>query len=181
MPGINGAGVDKTWTRALVWAAMAGLVAIDVLYLAVIHFQNDPGPADVLTVPFVATYLAAMAILLGGSLVSPAAARPVLRAAVSSGLVVLAVLAAFSIGALILVVAGLAVATTFPALGVQKSPKIRVAAGVASLVAAVVLVGGLELTSRYLVCPGTGSSGGTTGGFFGQVSYECDNGRLTIR
>jgi hypothetical protein len=122
-----------------------------------------------------------MAILLGASLVSHASAKPVLRVTASVGLLVLAVLAALSIGVLILVIASLAIATTIPALGMQKSPRVRIAAGVASLVAAVVLVGGLELTSRFLVCPATGSSGGTTGSFFGQVSYECDNGRLTTR
>ena len=173
--------MERTWTRVLVWVAMAGLVAIDGLYLAIIHFQGDPAPADVLTVPFVASYLAAMTILLGASAFSSARAKPVLRAAASAGLLVLAALAAFSIGALILVIAGLAIAATIPALGSQKSTRVRVAAGVAALVAAVVLVGGLELTSRYLACPPTGSSGGTTGSFFGQVSYECDSGRLTTR
>ncbi|HEV3100698.1 MAG TPA: hypothetical protein VG426_00010 [Candidatus Dormibacteraeota bacterium] len=173
--------VDQTWTRALVWVAMAGLVAIDVLYLAIIHFQNDPGPADVLTVPFVATYLAAMAILLGASLVSPAPARPAFRAAASSGLLVLGLLAAFSIGVLVLVMAGLAIATTVGALGMQHKPRVLAATAVASLVAVIVLVGGLQLAWHYLVCPPTGSSGGTTAGFFGQVTYECDNGRLTTR
>jgi hypothetical protein len=175
--------VDRPWTRVLVGVGVVGLVAIDALYLAIIHFQGGggPGPPDVLTVPFVATYLAVMAILLGASLIMPATAKPVSRAAASGGLLVLAVLAAFSIGVLILVIAGLAIATTIPALGIQKSQRIRVAAGVAALVAAVVLVGGLELTSRYLVCPATGSSGGTTGSFFGQLSYECDNGHLTTR
>jgi hypothetical protein len=173
--------VDRTWTRVLVWVAIAGVVAIDGLYLAIIHFQGDPAPANVLTAPFVASYLAVMAILLAASLLTAATAKPVLRAAASAGLLVLAVLAAFSIGVLILVVAGLAIAATIPTLGIQKSRRIRVAAGVAALVAAVVLIGGLELTSRFLVCPATGSSGGTTGSFFGQVSYECDNGRLTTR
>lgn len=160
---------------------MAGLVAIDSLYLSIIHFQDGPGPPNVLTVPFVATYIAVTAILLGASLLSSAPAKLVLRAAASSGLVVLAVLAAFSIGVLVLVIAALALATTIAALGMQSSARVRVVAGVASLVAAIVLVGGLELTSRYLVCPLTGSSGGTTGGLFGQVSYECDNGSLTTR
>ena len=160
---------------------MAGMVAIDVLYLAIIHFQNDPLPADVLTVPFIASYMAVMAILLGASLLSPVSARPALRGAASSGLIVLGVLAAFSIGALILVIAGLAIATTVAALGIRNRPRILVATGVASLVAVIVLVGGLQLTSRYLVCPPTGSMGGSTGGFFAQVTYECDNGRLTTR
>jgi hypothetical protein len=173
--------VEQAWTRVLVWVAIAGLAAIDGLYLAIIYLQGDPAPANVLTVPFVAAYLAAAAILLGASLFSSAPARPALRAAASCGLLVLGVIAAFSIGVLILVIAVLAIATTVAALGTQKSPRVRVAAGVASLVAAVVLVGGLELTSRYLVCPATGSSGGTTGSFFGQLSYECDNGTLTTR
>ena len=171
--------MDRTWTRALVWVGIAGLVAIDGLYLAIIYFQGDPRPADLLTVPFIASYLAAMAVLLGASLLAPVAARPALRAAASSGLVVLGVLAAFSIGLLILVIAGLAIATMIPVLGTQNRPRVLVSTGVASLVAVIVLVGGMQLASRYLVCPPTGSSGGSTGGFFGQVTYECNNGRLT--
>ena len=173
--------MEQTWTRALVGAATAGLVAIDGLYLAIIHFQGEgePGPPDVLTVPFVATYIAVMAVLLGASLLSPASAKPALRAAASSGLVVLGVLAAFSIGVLILVVAGLAIATTVAALRTSGKPLVLVTSGVASLVAVVVLLGGFQVAWHYLVCPPTGSMGGTTAGFFGQVSYECNNGRLT--
>ena len=173
--------MDQTWARVLVWVGIAGLVAIDALYLAIIYFQNDPRPADVLTVPFIASYLAVMAILLGASLFSPGSAKPALRAAASAGLVVLGVLAAFSIGVLILVIAGLAIATTIPLLGTRNRPRVLVATGLASLFAVVVLLGGLQVAWHYLVCPPAGSSGGTTTGFFGQVSYECDNGRLTTR
>jgi hypothetical protein len=77
--------------------------------------------------------------------------------------------------------AGLAIATTVGALGMQHKPRVLAATAVASLVAVIVLVGGLQLAWHYLVCPPTGSSGGTTAGFFGQVTYECDNGRLTTR
>ena len=165
--------------RALVWAAIAGLVAVDALYLAIVYFQGGPDPPGVLTVPFVAAYLAIMAALLGASLPAPASAKLVLRAAASAGLLVMGVVAAFSIGLLVLVIAALSVAATVNLLGTR--PKILIAAGAAALLAVAVLVVGLQVTSRYIVCPATGSGGGTTGGLFGQESYQCDNGRLTTR
>jgi hypothetical protein len=175
--------VDRTWTRALVWVAIAGLVAIDVLYLAIIHSQGGggPGPADVLTVPFIASYIALMAILLLGSLVSPVSAKPVLRAAASAGLLVLAVLAAFSIGVLILVFAALAIVASIQALVVRHTPRVLGAAVFAAILSVALLVTGLQISWQYLVCPSHGQIGGTTAGFFGQLSYECDNGRLTFR
>ena len=171
--------VDRTWTRAMVWVAIAGLVAIDALYLAIIYAQGGPDPPDVLTVPFVATYLAVMALILGASLLSAGWAKAVLRAAASGGLVVLGVIAAFSIGVLILVVAAVSMAATVPVLNIHA--KVLVASGLAAVVAAAVLVAGLEYTSHYIVCPATGGGSGTTGGLFSHVAYQCDEGVLTTR
>jgi hypothetical protein len=171
--------VDRAWTRIVVWVAVGEILAVDALYLLIIGSQGGPPTPDVLTVPFVATYLGLMAVLLAISLFTGKSAKPLLRAAPSGGLLVLAVIAAFSIGILILPAAGLAFASTVGALNVTRSPRVIAGSVSAAVVAVAVLVVGFQIAWHHLECPPTGSMGGTTAGFFGQLSYECDNGRLT--
>jgi hypothetical protein len=71
-----------------------------VAYLLLIRAQGEPQP-DAFTVPFVAGYLALMAVLMWLSLLDQprlTPLRPVLRGAGAAGLLVLGVIAAFSIG-----------------------------------------------------------------------------------
>ncbi|HKW07925.1 MAG TPA: hypothetical protein VJS19_10205 [Candidatus Dormibacteraeota bacterium] len=170
--------VDRTWMRVLTWFAIAALVAIDALYLSIINLQGGPDAPDVLTVPFVATFLALMAICLRASLLAPARVKLPLRAAASAGLVVMGMIGAFSIGLLILVVAGLSIAVT------AGTPATRlgsiIAAGIASVAVVGILVIGFEISWHHIVCPATGSGGGTTAGFVSQTAYSCQNGVLTI-
>jgi hypothetical protein len=158
--------------------AIAGILAIDVLYLAIVRLQGDPPPVDVLTVPFIAGYLLLMAALLGASLIALPALRPALRAAASCGLLVLGLLAAFSIGILILATAALAITSLAQSIERDRSPRTLGASLAASVVAVAVLVAGLQLAWNFLVCPSTGQVSGTAG-FFGQSHYQCTDGRLT--
>ena len=170
--------MERTSTRILITIAVSGIVAVDVLHSAIIRGQGE-GPPDVFTAPFVAGYLGLMAALLGSSLFLPPPTRTVVRSAASTGLVALGLLALFSIGILILAMAGLAIATTVQALAASGSARVLGASALASIVALALLVGGFELAWTHLVCPSTGESSGTTASFFVQQSYSCSHGRLT--
>jgi hypothetical protein len=57
----------------------------------------------------------------------------------------------------------------------------RVSGLVAAVAAVALLLGGLEVTERLVVCPETGTSGGGGSGLLtGPYRYECNNGRLTF-
>jgi len=100
---------------------------------------------------------------------------------VAAGLLTAGVFAAFSIG-LPLVVAGILVG--FSLSRTQREPR-RGVARLSGLVAAAltvgVLIGGLDVTQRLIVCPDSGQvAGGGSGLVSGSYQYECNNGRLTI-
>ena len=99
----------------VVGVAVLLLVATATGYLGIVAIQGGPPPDNFLTVPFVAGYLALMALFLAASLsdAAPIASmRPALRAAPAAGLMVLGVLAIFSIGLPVLIAASLATAAT---------------------------------------------------------------------
>jgi hypothetical protein len=170
--------------KVMTWAAVAILVVTDVAYLVLINSQGSL-PADAtFTVPFVAAYTLLMAGLLAVALIADPrviAARALLRAGSAGGLLLLGTLAAFSIGLPILVAGALAVVLAARSL---PRPAWRRPAGFALLaaVAAVgVLVGGLEVTQRMIVCPAQGTSGGAGSGLVsGPYHYECVNGVLSF-
>ena len=162
-------------------AAFAIVLATDALYVAVINAQ---GPTDPMVyVPrFVASYLAVTAALIVIALLPRheiAAIRVPMRAAAAAGLLVAGLIGAFSIG-LPLVVAG--ILTTVALTRTTRLPGSRggrLFGLVAAALAVGVLLGGLEVTMRVVVCPETGtSSGGGSGLVTGPYHYECDNGRL---
>lgn len=162
--------------------AFAVVVAVDGLYIGLI---NGQGPSAQPYIPrFVGAYLAVMAALIVIALLPRpeiATIRAPLRAAVAAGLLTAGVFAAFSIG-LPLVVAGILVG--FSLSRTQREPR-RGVARLSGLVAAAltvgVLIGGLDVTQRLIVCPDSGQvAGGGSGLVSGSYQYECNNGRLTI-
>ena len=168
--------------RVLVAVAIVAIAAIVVLYLSIIRSQGGPGepPSDTpWVVPFVAGYQILMAVLLAVSLFVPPAIRPGLRGAASAGLLVLGVLAAFSIGLGDIIVAALAIAVTV--LSMVQRPGWRtwtsVAAGAIAAVA--ILLGGFQIAWSHIVCQPTGQSGGSSASVFGGSSYDCNGGVLT--
>jgi hypothetical protein len=161
--------------------AFAIVVALDVLFIGLI---NSQGRSDMPYIPrFVASYLAVMAALIAVALVpraEVAAIRVPLRAAAAGGLFVLGFVAAFTIGPP-LVMAGFLV--TLALNRTAREPRRRAArlSGlIAAAVAIAVLLAGLVVTQRLIVCPDSGTSAGGGSGFLtGPYSYECNNGRLT--
>src|SRR2546428_12671733 len=106
---LGNAGREARALRVMVWIAFAIVLGIDIAYLLLIRAQQ-PSPPDAFTVPFVAAFLVLMAGMLGPSLLNSAPIvrlRPALRAGAAAGLLVLGVLAAFSIGIPLLVAGAL--------------------------------------------------------------------------
>lgn len=167
--------------RVLVAVAVIAIVAIEVGYLLLIRSQGGVPSDTPWVVPFVAGYLVLMAAALALSLVVPDGLRPALSAAASAGLLVLGLLAAFSIGLAVLVVAGLSIAVLV--LDVRTRPgTASVLPVVAGAVAAAMLLGvGFQISWTHIVCPPNGESGGSVAGFFGGSAYDCNDGILTYR
>ncbi len=162
--------------------AVVAVVAIDALYVALVYNQSDR-PPDVYTPIFVAGYLALMVVALVVSLIAGLRIpwlRPALRGAATGGLVVMGVLAAFSVGLPILIAGMLVLASTVLEL-VNRWGVVRlVTAVVAAVLAGGLLLWGLDATSTILVCPSSGEMGGTTSGVLGHsITYLCTDGRLT--
>src|SRR5260370_42162138 len=91
---------DGRMARVLLSIAIVVAEADEALYLFVI-FNQSPRAPDVLTVPFVASFIQLTAILIGISLLSlPAVVRlrPALRGGAAAGLLVLGVIGAVSVG-----------------------------------------------------------------------------------
>lgn len=166
----------------LVALAVAAIAATIAGYLLLIHSQGGGDPATPLVVPFVTAFLALMAGLLAASIFAPPESRPALRAAASAGLVVLGVLAAFSIGVAVLIAAGLAIASTVLALRARPGARSVLSAAAAAVLALVVLVAGFQAAWSDIVCPPSGEGGGTEPSFYGAgATYECLDGVLTVR
>jgi hypothetical protein len=161
----------------LAGVSSVGVAGLVVLYTALIRAQGGPPPDTPLTVPFVASYLVAMALLLATSLIVPFRIRPLLRAAPAAGLVVLGVLAAFSIGLPIVGLGILAASSAGLSIRAEPSGASLAAAAAVGLASIAVLIIGLQIASTYIVCSPGVSSGGTAG-LFGPSSYRCDYGHL---
>jgi hypothetical protein len=172
---------DGRIARLLLIIAIVAAEADEALYLFVI-FNQSPRAPDVLTVPFVASFIQLMAILVGISLLSSPAVvrlRPALRGGAAAGLLVLGVIGAFSIGAPLflagLVVLGVAVRT------VSQAPALPsiLSAFAAALVVVALLVTGFEVTARVIECPADGSSGGSWNGIVsGGFTWDCAGGQV---
>ena len=174
--------MDSRAARLMTWFALIFTFATDAAYVSLKLGQGD-GSLDVYTVPFVAAYLLVMAILLLISLVHlprPAWRMP-LRAAAAGGLLVLGILAVFSIGLPLVIAGAMATGATVRTLRGPFATPASLSAVAAAFVAVVVLVAGFEVTERVVVCPAHGSaSGGGAGLVTGPYYYDCVNGRLSF-
>jgi hypothetical protein len=170
-------------TATLVWASIVLALGVLIAYLLLIRAQGE-APPDALTVPFVAAYLALMAVLMWLSLLDQprlASLRPALRGAGAAGLLVLGVIAAFSIGLPIFVAGVLATIAAVRALAGHQKRNAVLSEVAAAVIAVIVLVGGFEVTQRLILCPPTGTIGGSGYHFVtGAYHYQCLNGTLTM-
>src|ERR1700681_3783331 len=107
---VEAQSVDSRPARFMTWFALIIALATDAAYLSLTHGQASGQQGlvlDVFTLPFVAGYVFVLGGLLAPSLMHrwKPAVRTSLRAAASGGLLVLGIIAIFSIG-LSLVIAG---------------------------------------------------------------------------
>jgi hypothetical protein len=180
-PMATGSSDRETRTlRRLVWIAIVIVAVIDVAYVVLIRFQQ-PNPSDASRVLFVAAYLALMALMLGISLSDRpliVRLRPALRAGAAAGLLVMGILAIFSIGIPIVVAGALATGASIRSLaGLRVRGVITEIA--AAFLAIAVLVSGFEVTERLIICPAKGLSGGSGYGLIsGGYHWTCVDGRL---
>jgi hypothetical protein len=169
--------------RLVTWIPFVIVLVTAFGYVLIIRAQESY-PPDVFTVPFVAAYLVLMAAMLGVSLREGRLAvrlRPVLRGGPAAGLLAIGVLALTSIGLLLVVAGGLATAAAVMTLvGRRRSTVIYEAA--AALVALALLVTGFEITERLIICPASGTSGGSGYGLVtGGYHWTCVDGHLDFR
>lgn len=173
------------------WAGIAAAViagSVDVLYLGVVGSQGGSDP-QFLRVPFVAAFIALMAICTALSTRKSAARwRPLLLGVSAGGLLLLGYFAIFSIGLPLLVAGALALIgllNTLRPTGTAAGTSGRRAAGMAvggAVLAVVVLLAGFSLAEVVIRCPAKGVEGGGGTRLLGGGSYEysCNNGNLTI-
>lgn len=168
------------------WAGVAAAIiatTVDVLYPGL---ASSLGPSDpqFLRVPFVAGFIALMAVCAALSARASAAHwRPLLLGVSAAGLLLLGFFSIFSIG-LPLLVAGLlalyGLVYTHSHAGPVLGSSVRAAAG-GAVIAVVILLAGLSLTELAIRCPASGAMGGGGPDFLGgSYQYACDNGKLTI-
>ena len=180
-PMATGSSDRETRTlRRLVWIAIVIVAVTDIGYAAIIWSQQS-NPSDGFRVLFVATYLALMAAMLGISLfeVPPIVRlRPALRAGAAAGLLVMGILAIFSIGIPIVVAGALSTGASIRSLAGRRLPAV-ITEVAAAVLAIAVLVGGFEVTERLIICPARGLSGGSGYGLIsGGYHWTCVDGRL---
>ena len=171
--------VESRAARLMTWIALVLVLLIDAGYLGLMLGQGGH-ETDEVAVLFVGAYLGLMAAMLGISLLQRQATIA-LRSGAAGGLIVLGVVAIFSIG-LPIVIAG-AVATGAAVRTMSRTFRRRSAfSGVAAAAIAVaVLIAGFEVSTRVIICPSTGVTAGSSSGFVTSgVHYECINGRLSM-
>jgi hypothetical protein len=169
-------------SRLLLIIAIVVAEADEALYIFVIVNQGSARPADVMTVPFVASFIQLMAVLLGVStLTSPTVIRfrPALRAGAAAGLLVLGVIGAFSIGAPLFIAGAVAAGVAMRTLTLTPGWRSIVSALAAAAVAVGLLVTGFEVTARVIECPTDGRSSGNWQGIVTRgFSWECNDGQV---
>lgn len=169
------------------WLAIAAAViagVVDVLYLGYVRSQSGPGDGQFLTVPFVAAFIALLAIAAALSTrASAERIRPALLASSAAGLLAIGYIGLTSIGLPLLIAGMLALVAAVQSLRRAPRPAGRLQALAGVLVAAIVFVGGFNLTQRVISCPSTGFMSGSGQGFLftGAYHYTCANGKLTMK
>jgi hypothetical protein len=172
------------------WTGVGAAViaaADDAFYRGVVTTQSGSNP-QFLRVPFVAAFIALMAICAAlSSRASAAPWRPLLLGVSATGLILLGFFGIFSIGLPLLVAGVLASLGLINALGQarssgERSRKAAIAMTVGGAVLTVaVVVAGFTLTELAIRCPASGIETGSGSTLLAtSYSYSCDNGKLTI-
>jgi hypothetical protein len=167
----------------LVAVPIVVVIVMDALYVAIAVNQNSlvHAPPEKFIFPLIGAYLAVMGVLLIASLIPrwTALVRTALRAAAAGGLLVLGVLAMFSIGLPLVIAGAMAIVATVRTASRHRVMLSSLSAVGAAMIAVTILVVGFEVTERLIVCPQHGTMGGGGSGFVtGPYEYECVEGKL---
>jgi hypothetical protein len=176
------ATLDGPLARILTWAAIGLVLVTDTIFAAIVRGQQER-PPDAFTQPFVAAYLLVVALLLALSLKQRLnlTLRTAMRAAAAGGLLVLGIIAAFSVGLPLILAGIMAAAATVRTVAPPHWTPAALLSTAAAFLSVAVLIAGFEVTERLIQCPGTGTTtGGGTGFVTGAYHYECVNGRLSF-
>lgn len=172
------------------WAGVGAAIiaaADDAPYLGIVGAQGGTSP-QFLRVPFVAAFIAVMAICAAlSSRASAVRWRSLLLGVSTAGLILLGYFGMFSIGPPLVVAGVLASLGLINSLGQARTSDqtsgraaVAMAAGGAVL-AVVVLLAGISLTELAVRCPANGIQSGSGASLLGgSYQYSCDNGKLTI-
>lgn len=172
--------MERLWLRVVLFVAAAIVAATDLVYIVLINAQGESLQPYVPR--FVGGYLAVVAAMLVASVVTRpeiVTIRVGLRAAAAAGLLVLGILASFTVG-MPLVIAGIlvTVALTRTAREARSRPA-RLSGLVAAALSIALLLAGLEITQHWIVCPpGSNESGGGESLILGSFQYQCVDGQL---
>jgi hypothetical protein len=180
--GMNASLLEDRTTRVLVAVPIVVVIVMDALYVAIAVNQNslDHAPPEKFIFPFIGAYLAVMAVLLIASLIRrwSAPVRTAMRAAAAGGLLVLGVLAMFSIGLPLVIAGAMATVATVRTASRHRVMLSSLSAVGAAMIAVTILVVGFEVTERLIVCPEHGTMGGGGSGFVtGLYYYDCVEGK----
>src|SRR5579864_9391142 len=136
---------------------MGRVLVTDGLFASIIRGQQER-PPDVYTAPFVGLYLLLLAVVLALSLIQrfTRTLRTAVRAAAAGGLLVLGIVAAFSIGLPLILAGIMAAAATVRTLAPPHWTTASLLGVAAAFVSVAVLVAGFEVTERLIVCPHSG-------------------------
>ncbi len=158
------------------------VATVDLLYVWYVQFVQRGTSDQPWRVPFVASYLAVVAICaVLAATVATGSWRVGLLAASAAGLLLLGFFALFSIGLPLLVMGLLALAALIGALQRAKRRRLAAFASIAGALAAVlILFAGFEITARIIACVPGAVSGGGSGFLTGSYSYTCQNGRAIV-
>jgi hypothetical protein len=171
-------------TALLIWGSIILVIADDIVYLNLVVGQGGAAPDTAATTPFVSGYMLLVAALLALSLLGRrwiVMLRPAMRASAAAGLLLLGVFGAFSIGVPLFIAGILAAIAAIRALAGRNARSAMLSEVAGAVIALIVLVGGFEVTQRIIVCPPSGSMGGSSSGFLtGGYHYQCVNGTLTF-
>ena len=174
---------DTRATRTLVLIATVLVVLGDAGYVLIVATQGSY-PPDAFTVPFLAGYWLVMAAMLGLSLLDRprlATLRPALRAGAAAGLLVTGLLGLFSIGLPMVIAGALSSGAAVRTLAGRNRWRAVSIEALAAVMTVVVVVAGLEVTARLILCPPHGESGGSGYGLVsGGYHWQCVDGRLTF-
>jgi hypothetical protein len=174
---------DSRATRRLVLIAAILVLLVDAGYVLIVATQGSY-PADAFTIPFLAGYWLMMSAMLGLSVLDRPrwmALRPALRAGAAAGLLVTGVLGLFTIGLPVVIAGALATGAAVRSLAGRDRRRAVLTEVAAAVIAIVVVVAGLELTARVIVCPAHGQSGGSGAGLVsGPYTWKCVEGHLTF-